>query len=847
VRNLLFLLLSVFSFSSAAFSQAVKGVITDLNGEPLPYTTVQVFNSQLGTIANLNGEYFLALPAGEQLIYFQYLGYKTQKIAVTLGSTEKEINIKLEPQSYNLTEFTYKAGKEDAAYPIMRKAIALAKLHNISIENYQAKSYIKGSFTLTKIPWLMKKAIKDSDIKEGTTYVLEAVNEIKFQRPNKVEERVISSRSNLPPGTDPNIGYLKNNLYQPMSGDFISPLSPRAFSVYKFRYLGTFEDGENFVVKIEVTPKSKGPNVYTGYINLVEPSYAIHSLSLSFTDDQGIGYKMKQVMSPFNEIWMPVTQEFNFDMGIMGVKAEGVYVTSIRSYEVTPSEAFKKIPNKNKVSVEPSDAPEIPAEPLTKKQARKAVKQILEEEKEAMAERGENTEVVREYSYKVDSLAFQTPDSLWNTLRQVPLTTTELKGYQEADSIYLANKKTYEKDSIKALPRFKFSHILWGHYYNYGERTKERGYLKTLHFEGLAGGLNNWDIYNTVDGFVVKTGVHYTKKFRDFDSYSLGSTLRFAEARENLHGTVYFNRRYKEGNFRVTAGRMVYQINGQNPITNGVNLIYTLLAQQNFMKLYEKDFVKISGYKDLSTKVSVVGSAEFARRRALDNNSFNYIFNIDGRDFTSNQPENLKMEDTFFDTHNALLLRYKITWRPFARVSIYNDKEYVTNAYKPVFSFTNNLGFLDAPFNRVEASINQSIKVGGGNSIEYTLNGGGFIGQKPSVFIDFFHLNGNQTAFTTENSQFRDLNYYRYSTNQTFFQGFFIYNFRKLALSRITALKMMGVKESLFLNQALVSGATYTELGYRFIGIARAFGVDISGGFLNGNFNMVSTRFVVPF
>ncbi|MGY6560845.1 MAG: DUF5686 and carboxypeptidase regulatory-like domain-containing protein [Luteibaculaceae bacterium] len=846
----LFILVSL-TFVNPLFSSGITGTVKNQVGEPLPFATIQVFNSTLGTITNMDGNYFLTLPQGQYQVYFQYLGYKTQKITVDVGSTEKKIDIILEPQAYNLAEFTYKAGTEDAAYEIMRRAIALAKLHDISIESFEAKSYIKGSFTLTKIPWLMKKAIKDADIQEGTTYVLESVNEIKFKRPNTREERVISSRSNLPPGSEPSIGFLNTSLYKPMIGDFISPLSPRAFATYRFRYLGGFFDGEQTVVKVEVIPKSKGPNVFSGIIQLVEPSYAIHSLDLQFTDDQGIKYHLKQIMAPFNNIWMPITQEILMDLGIMGVKANGSYVTSIRSYKVTPSAAFAKIPIKNTVSAEPSAEPKDVAigseQPITKREAKKIKKEIIEQEQEKQREDGADTDVVRSYSFKVDSLAFQTPDSIWNSLRQVPLTEVEVKGYQKADSLYLIRRERQEKDSIKALPRFKIGHVLSGHYYNYGENTKERGYLKTLHFEGLLGGLESLDLYNTVDGLVVKTGLHYTKKFKDFDSYTLGSTLRYAGARQNLHGLLYAKRQYKDAQIKVSAGRMVYQLNGENPISNGVNLIYTLLAQQNFLKLYEKDFVRISGDKQISTTWQARGSAEYTRRRTLDNNSSFSFINVSDREFSSNQPNNRVIGNTGFDTHQAILVNYDLIWRPFSKKVIFNDKEYITNRYNPTFRFSNYIGLLDAPFNRMEVSVNQDVKLGKGNNFEYEFVAGGFVGNKPEIFVDFFHLLGNQTIFAGERNQFRSLDYYGFSTNSTYFQGYFTYNFRKLLFSRINALKMIGVKESLFLNQALVSGASYTEAGYRFIGVARAFGVDVFGGYLNGEFNQVGARVVVPF
>ena len=62
---LLFFLL----INNTAYSSYVKGVVTDEDGELLPFATIYVENTTYGVITNSVGEYFLELQEGEYTIF----------------------------------------------------------------------------------------------------------------------------------------------------------------------------------------------------------------------------------------------------------------------------------------------------------------------------------------------------------------------------------------------------------------------------------------------------------------------------------------------------------------------------------------------------------------------------------------------------------------------------------------------------------------------------------------------------------------------------------------------------------------------------------------------------------
>lgn len=845
IALIFFIVLSFFN----ARAGRVEGTIKSTEGEPLAFTTIQVNKTEESTISNVKGEYRIDLPAGSHTLIFRFMGYKTVQKQVVVWKGTVQLDITMTPQTYLIGEFSYEGGEEDESYAIMRKAIALAKIHRLSVQEYTAKFYVKGTFVLEKIPWILREAMEKEDVEltEGTTYVSESVNEVEYKRPNSQKQRVISSRSNLPAELDePSLPFVHADFYRPKVGDFVSPVHPSAFSAYDFKYEGTFQDGENQVVRIKVTPKRKGPNRYSGHINLVEPSYAFHSLNLSITDDNKVDYRLKQVYAPFNGIWMPVSQQGWVNAKTFGVEIKASYVTSTTDYEITASPAYETLPTNEKEMKAIIENEETESQ-LTNKEARRKAREFKRKERKKAKDRGEDVRVERLRGFEVDSNAQNTPDSVWNELRQIPLTEQEEKGYAEADSLQQIRREKEKADSTARTEGFKWHHTLTGGTYEWGKQAGKYHKAHNLNFEGALGGLSDFDIYNTVDGFILKTGLKYTHRKKDKIPRITGGNLRYAFEREALNGDVYqmgrlFNDKLY---YKIEAGKQVSQINGNASISNLLNLGYTWLLQENYLKLYEKEYAALNLGIKAGDRLTVSGSAEIARRFQLNNNSFRSILNDPDKSFSSNTPDNLRLAQTGFKDHTILLSALSLVWRPFAGINIYNEKRYVNNSNRPKFTFTAYAGHFADEFYRGEVTVDHKFNVGLIGDFKYKLTGGSFVGETPRYLIDYFHFAGNQTALSGSFARFRNLDYFKYSSQREYFQGFAAFEFKRLALTQIGKIKMLGWEESLFFNHAMASQLTYTEGGYRLSGIFRTFGVDVYAGFFNGRYDHMGVRAVL--
>lgn len=199
------------------------------------------------------------------------MGYTSQVRQVEVGQGFSTINVVLTPQIYQLAEVVVSANAEDPSYTIMRKAITKAKYHLLQNDSYSAEVYVKGTGQLTQVPWFLKKTFEKEGVDTSQVFTSESVSEIYFERPNTFKENVISVRAS---GQDmananPN-AYINSSFYLPKVVNAISPLSPSAFSYYRFEYQGSFMEGGVEINKIKVTPRSNGDEVFTGEIYIRE-------------------------------------------------------------------------------------------------------------------------------------------------------------------------------------------------------------------------------------------------------------------------------------------------------------------------------------------------------------------------------------------------------------------------------------------------------------------------------------------------------------------------------------------------------------------------------------------------
>lgn len=834
----------------------IRGLIKSDDGSPLAYATIFVKQTGTGSASDMQGHYEVSLTPGSYDVAFQYLGYETVIRKVDIVADFVEINITLKTQVMVLQSITVKAGKEDPAYTIMRKAIAKAKYHVQQIDSYTAKVYIKGKGKLTDYPWLAKKALEKEGITKDRLFISESVSEIKYTRPNKFEEKVIAVyTTGKDRNTSPN-GYVFGSFYQPEIAETISPLSPKSFSYYRFEYLGSFKDQKYEISKIKVTPRSKGDNVFEGVIYIVEEWWSIHSLDFK-TTKLGIDFKVKQIYNPIDEkAWLPVSQQFNADGKVFGFEFTYNYLATVKDYKIklnpdlpeemtvidekVAKEAAKEV--KSKFSKKGQQLQERLAEgkEVTNKELRQLVKEYEKQEQKQEKE----PEVISESSYKVDSLAYKKDSIFWKDIRPAPLDKEEVRGYKKNDSISEVQRKRDEGDSLKPSKSKGFQgwDILVGDRYKI---NKTSDFQIHTPFGG----------FNTVEGVNLIYKVSYYKRWVKRDSTNLDKRpevkrleitpiARYAFSRDVFSG--YLRTDYRSRNTRLTleGGKYIQQYNHQDPIHPIVNDFTTLFLGDNLMKLYERDFVDLNYRQRIDEKYTVQTNLSWAKRRELFNNSNYTLFKSNKDSYTPNALVNAELADTSFPTNTALVGSIGIEARPWQKYRIRDGRKFRAENTSPIFSLNYRKGFSkilnsDVDFDHLEIGVKQGIKIGIRGKLDVALNAGKFLNANRLYFMDYQHFLGNRTPFITTDpvGSFRLLDYYRHSTRDEYFTTNVHYHFRKFLVTRIPKVRLTGITENVFVNYlATPTSGNYTEVGYGIEGILRLFRLEAAASFQNGTY-----------
>ncbi len=89
-----------------AYSQILKGRITDTKNEPLPFANIWIAGTTNGVMSNDDGHFELPVKSGNRndTLVFAFVGYETQKAAINTLDTDKELHIRLKEKTMSLQE-----------------------------------------------------------------------------------------------------------------------------------------------------------------------------------------------------------------------------------------------------------------------------------------------------------------------------------------------------------------------------------------------------------------------------------------------------------------------------------------------------------------------------------------------------------------------------------------------------------------------------------------------------------------------------------------------------------------------------------------------------------------------
>ncbi|GAB3534553.1 DUF5686 and carboxypeptidase regulatory-like domain-containing protein [Pontibacter brevis] len=830
----------------------LRGRIVDENGKGLPFASIYIKETASGTASNDEGYYQLQLKPGTYTLEFKYVGYRATFEKVTVGEGTQELNVQLQPEVLNLKEVVVRAADEDPAYGIMRNAIRLRKYHQNEVKAWSARVYMKGVYRLDKVPPKVL-GIKVVDVDTGIVYLSESVSELSFKRPNKVNERIISSKVSgqkkgfsFNQASEMNVSFYDNLLKVEGLSErgFVSPLANNALFYYRFEYLGTFQEDGRTINKIKVIPRRKNDPVFSGNLYIVDGSWRIHSTDLRLTKDAGIEFvdwiRVRQVYAPVAEhVWMPVSQRFSFEAAGLGFKGGGYAMAVYSRYRVQP--AYARPPQLKEEEPEPVAETAVAEAQAPKKPRVKLIEPepvAPEEQKPIHDEKLFSKEIL-----VVEKEANDRDSAYWAEVRPVPLTQEEVKDYQKKDSLEVIKKSKPYQDSLDQVRnKPSFGSFLIGGYTH--SNTYERKYYRFDPLLSITGGPSILQ-YNTVEGVVADVRMEYVKRFEDRTRYEIAPAVRYGFSNEKLNAKLRLSYQYdpiKNSTVSVEGGRYVEQISAVNPISPFVNTVYTLVAERNFMKLYQRDFGRVSYRGEPLNGVYFHGWVDYAHRMPLHNTT-DYTFrsreDTESR-FTSNVPVNAELADASFSAHEALTLSLNVSIQPGQRYITRPDNKINLGSKYPTFTLGFRTGIhalgSDVNYSTAALRISDDASMGLFGRSKYSVTGGSFWDRQNMYLMDYKHFNGNRTLFAGVYEGFQLLDYYRYSTNNRYLEAHYEHHFNGFLFNKIPLFRKLKWQEVISLNYLNTQESRhYLELGLGIEHIFKVIRMDFVTSFQEGN------------
>ncbi|MDQ1297156.1 MAG: hypothetical protein QG611_1135, partial [Bacteroidota bacterium] len=695
-------------------------------------------------------------------------------------------------------------------------------------------------------------SISTTKIKEGDAYVMESFNEIEFTAPDKYAQKVISMNTTFP-GEDDNISpmdFINASFYQPLIGNMaVSPLSPQAFSYYRFKYLGATFQGNNTINKIQVIPKMKSQQLFEGTIYIIEDLWCLYSLDLTNYNMAG-KISVQQLYVPVqDDIWMPVSHKFNMDIKIIGVRADAGYGSSVKYLDVKPNISLQKpesvtsdyyarpgpsqLSDNQMISKEQQKIEEILQRDKLNNRDMVKLSKLLEKESEKSLPDSvrSNLEIKDNTTHIIEKDANKKDSLYWAEIRPIPLSDIELRSIRVRDSIKKESTlKIIRADSVpagaqKKKSKFKrtINDIVSGHTW-----TDTTGF--SFNFGGL---LNAENLsFNTVDGFIYGVDFRLSKRWKPSNSITIAPEIKWAFSREELmwriNGNYGFDR-MKQRQVFFRTGITSRDIATGGSINTFLNSFTTLFLEKNILKLYETSYLTLGYRSKIANGLNIEISAGFEKRKVLENTT-DFSFIKTDREYSDNIPVNDYLA-AGSDPINALRdqRHYEfitnVTYTPRQRYRIWNGARIDSGSDWPTFNLTwkhgiNEFSELTDSYKhfdmiRLEALKNHDI--GGFSEFRWMVRTGSFLNNSWLTWYDFFHFNSQPLPVLIDDYQdaFRLPEYYSLSTPEFYGEAHIKYTTPYLLLKYLPGLSKTLMRENLSVS-FLGSGhrSSYTEIGY---------------------------------
>ncbi|MDR0421139.1 MAG: DUF5686 and carboxypeptidase regulatory-like domain-containing protein [Prevotellaceae bacterium] len=849
------LILIILSIKDVCLAQVFEGVVKDEYGKNIEFASIFIPELSQGFSTNEDGQFSFKIAKGKYTFEFRHLSYQTEILTIDIPQPQP-LTVTLKPKIYELSEAVVKQNAEDRAYAMMRQVIARAPYHKNQVAEYKSEAYIRGSFKIDKISDVMKKlnrkTLKENDIEEGSAYIQESINEVTYKN-GKIDQRITAIKDNFPEFAQVDISAAwMFNIYDMENQMFVTPLSPKAFTYYKFEYKGYFVENDKTVNKIFINPRRNDNRLISGYIYVFENTWDVHSYELS-GKQQMIEYGLKQIFGEAApNVMLPIRNQITANFSIFGNKGEINSVSSIKYSDIKvnsqslESRLAQTASSKKQAERQQKIQSLIEKPDFTDSDAAKMKREIekfeTEKNRESIGRKTGKYEILESFNVEKDSANAHLSNEHWDSIRTIPMLDYEISSYKRSDSLALVKPP---KEKKKESPLHK---IIFGGNYKSNDRE----------FMEYSGIINIKANFNAVDVFNYGQEITYYKRFKNETTLYLAEEAAYSFGRKQvLWDTKLLYGYYPEARavLYINYGNETVDFNETGGINITSNSLSSLFFKKNYINFYGRHFLQAANSIDIADGWRLTVGVSYQKQKQLENNTNFSIFKR-SKKYRNNDPVNpyIEQDSTIILSSRSFATNVRLSYTPRQYYMRSGRTKRIVRSDYPTFSLNYKTGITGifnsvSNFDLLTFEITHKKEIDILNTISYTAKIGKFMKTRRMHFSEFEHFNlaEDDIMFSPFEGLNKMIQTYYSSTNEWFAHINFTYTTSRLILKRV-------MFERSFMNENIYFSYLHTpylnhffETGYGLSNIFRIVGAGIFVGFEDMKYRFIRLKLSIAF
>ncbi|WP_162912044.1 DUF5686 and carboxypeptidase-like regulatory domain-containing protein [Pontibacter actiniarum] len=367
MRKFTLLLLFILTAATGFAQVRIAGQVTDaVTGEALPFVSIYVKNTSLGTSTDVSGAFAMRLATAPDSITASFVGYLPQTLPVQKGVAAQTVNFKLRTNAQQLQEVVIRPG-ENPAWAIMRRVMDNKHVNDKrKLTAYQYEAYTKMQFDVDNVgqrkgKGVVGKAITslvDSQLylagEDGRRvlpfFISESLSDVYYTREPKRSKEIIKATKvtgiGLQDGTlvSQVIGsnYQDYNFYQNwvsvLQKNFISPIADGWKGYYNYELEDSTYIGDDWCYELSFKQKRAQDLAFNGRMWISADGYALRRIDVKVSKSANINFvesiALKQELLPVGErAWMPASTDVAIKLVGLTPKRPGILASVHTSYK----------------------------------------------------------------------------------------------------------------------------------------------------------------------------------------------------------------------------------------------------------------------------------------------------------------------------------------------------------------------------------------------------------------------------------------------------------------------------------------------------------------------------------